>query len=194
MDVTPLADLPDVLILKPRKFGDARGFFSETYNRKALAAAGLDVAFVQDNHSLSAAPGTLRGLHYQAPPFDQGKLVRVVRGAILDVAVDIRHGSPTFGRHVSAVISADEWNQIYVPSGFAHGFVTLVPDTEVIYKVTNFYSGPHDRGIIWNDPALAIDWGVSAEEAVLSDKDRLHPRLADAPPAFRYPPAAGASA
>ena len=180
MRVIP-TDIPDVKILEPNKHGDHRGFFSEVYSRKALRdAAGIDLEFVQDNHSLSAEKGVLRGLHYQIAPMAQDKLVRVVRGSILDVAVDIRRSSPTFGRHVSAVISADNWRQILVPIGFAHGFVTLEPNTEVVYKVTNYYSPAHDRGILWNDPALGIDWGVSAGEAVLSEKDRKHPTLAEA--------------
>lgn len=177
MDVVSL-DIPDVKIIRPKKFGDHRGFFSETYTKKTFEAAGLHYDFVQDNHSLSAEIGTVRGLHFQLPPFAQDKLVRVVRGAILDVAVDIRKGSPTFGRHVSAVISAADWNQILVPIGFAHGFCTLEPDTEVIYKVTNYYSAEHDRGLLWNDPELGIDWPVSADKARLSDKDHKHPTFA----------------
>ena len=177
MDVVSL-DIPDVKIIRPKKFGDHRGFFSETYSKKDLEAAGLQYDFVQDNHSLSAEVGTVRGLHFQLPPFAQDKLVRVVRGAILDVAVDIRKGSPTFGRHVSAVISASEWNQILGRGGFAHGFCTLAPYTEVIYKVTNYYSPEHDRGLLWNDPELGIAWPVSADKARLSDKDHKHPTLA----------------
>ncbi|AIB16640.1 dTDP-4-dehydrorhamnose 3,5-epimerase (plasmid) [Azospirillum argentinense] len=178
MDVVSL-DIPDVKIIRPKKFGDHRGFFSETYSRKAFEAAGLLYDFVQDNQSLSAEVGTVRGLHFQLPPFAQDKLVRVVKGAILDVAVDIRKGSPTYGRHVSAVVSAEEWNQILVPIGFAHGFCTLEPNTEVIYKVTNFYSAEHDRGLLWNDPDLGIDWPVAADKALLSDKDRKQPRFAE---------------
>jgi len=178
MDVVSL-DIPDVKIIRPKKFGDHRGFFSETYSRKAFEAAGLLYDFVQDNQSLSAEVGTVRGLHFQLPPFAQDKLVRVVKGAILDVAVDIRKGSPTYGRHVSAVVSAEEWNQILVPIGFAHGFCTLEPNTEVIYKVTNFYSAEHDRGLLWNDPDLGIDWPVAADQALLSDKDRKQPRFAE---------------
>ncbi|WP_207461047.1 dTDP-4-dehydrorhamnose 3,5-epimerase [Azospirillum sp. SYSU D00513] len=178
MDVVALA-IPEVKIIHPKKFGDSRGFFSETYNKKAFEAAGLLYDFVQDNQSLSAEVGTVRGLHFQLPPFAQDKLVRVVKGAILDVAVDIRRGSPTYGQHVSAVISAEEWNQILVPIGFAHGFCTLEPDTEVIYKVTNFYSAEHDRGLLWNDPELGIEWPVSAEKALLSDKDRKQPSLSE---------------
>lgn len=135
---------------------------------------------MQDNHSLSAEKGVLRGLHYQLAPMAQDKLVRVVRGAILDVAVDIRPGSPTFGKHVAELISAENWRQIFVPIGFAHGFVTLEPNTEVLYKVTNFYSPQHERGIRWNDPALKIDWRIDPASAVLSKRDTEHPLLADA--------------
>lgn len=183
MIVTPL-EIPAVLLVTPRIFRDERGFFSETYNRKALAEAGLDADFVQDNHSLSRARGVVRGLHFQVAPRAQGKLVRVTRGAIFDVAVDIRVGSPTYGRHVAAVLSADSWTQIWLPVGFAHGFCTLEPDTEVIYKVTDYYAPECDRGIAWDDPDLAIDWPVDREAAVLSDKDRRHPRLAELPPQF----------
>ena len=151
MEVVETA-IPEVKVIKPKKHGDHRGFFSETYNKKALAGVGIDFDFVQDNHSRSATKGTLRGLHCQIPPFGQNKLVRVVRGAIFDVAVDLRTGSPTFGQYVSAVISAEEWNQILVPIGFAHGFCTIEPDTEVIYKVTKYWSAGHERGILWDDP------------------------------------------
>lgn len=172
-------EIPDVKIIKARKFGDHRGFFSETYNRKALAEAGIQLEFVQDNHSLSVEKGVIRGLHFQTPPFAQDKLVRVVRGAVLDVAVDLRKRSSTFGKHVSAVISVDEWNQILVPKGFAHGFCTLEPDTEVIYKVTAYYSPENDKGLLWNDPDLGIKWPVSADEAILSDKDRRQPGFSE---------------
>lgn len=178
MDIVELA-IPDVKVIRAKKFGDHRGFFSETYNKNAFDAAGLSLDFVQDNHSLSAEVGTVRGLHFQIPPFAQDKLLRVTRGAVFDVAVDIRRGSPTYGRHVSAVISAAEWNQILIPIGFAHGFCTLEPDTEVLYKVTNFYSPQHDRGLLWNDPDLGIAWPVQADKAQLSDKDHKHPRLAE---------------
>jgi len=178
MDIEAL-EIPDVKILKPRKFGDHRGFFSETYNRKALAEAGIDLDFVQDNHSLSGEVGTLRGLHFQTPPFGQDKLVRVVRGAILDVAVDLRKGSATYGKHVAAEISAEAWNQILVPIGFAHGFITLTPDVEVIYKVTNYYAPDHDKGLLWSDPALGIDWPLPPGGPILSDKDKVQPTLAE---------------
>ena len=183
LKVTRLA-IPDVLLIEAPRIGDARGFFSETYNAKAAAEAGISLTFVQDNHSLSATVGTVRGLHYQSPPFAQDKLVRVTRGRILDVAVDIRKSSPTFGQHVSAEISAAQWNQIFVPAGFAHGFVTLEPDTEVVYKVTQVYAPAHDHGVLWSDPALRINWPVAAGAATLSDKDGKHPPLASAAPLF----------
>jgi dTDP-4-dehydrorhamnose 3,5-epimerase len=183
MQVTE-TDIPAVRILTPKKHGDHRGFFSETYSRKAFKDLGIDIEFVQDNQSLSAEKGVVRGLHYQLPPTAQDKLVRVVRGAILDVAVDIRRGSATFGKHVSAVISTENWRQILIPVGFAHGFVTLEPNTEVIYKVSNYYSPKDERGILWNDPQLAIGWGIDSSSAVLSEKDRKYPTLANATELF----------
>jgi dTDP-4-dehydrorhamnose 3,5-epimerase len=171
-------EIPDVKIISPIKHGDERGFFSETYNKKTFEDSGIHLNFVQDNHSLSAAPGTLRGLHYQSPPFAQDKLVRVVRGRILDVAIDLRCASPTFGKWVAAEISAGKWNQILVPVGFAHGVCTLEPDTEIIYKVSNFYSPAHDFGIRWDDPALAIPWPFPKEQLMLSEKDKQQPFFA----------------
>ncbi len=176
--------IPDVKIITAKKFGDHRGFFSETYSRRAAAEAGLDLDFVQDNHSRSAEIGTLRGLHFQSPPFAQDKLIRVTRGRILDVAVDLRRSSPTFGRHVATELSEENWRQLLVPIGFAHGFCTLEPDTEVLYKVTNYYSPQHDHGLAFDDPALGIVWPVDPARAVLSDKDRRHPRLAECPHFF----------
>ncbi|EEQ95240.1 dTDP-4-dehydrorhamnose 3,5-epimerase [Brucella intermedia LMG 3301] len=173
-------ELDGLLEISPRKFGDDRGFFSETYNAKSFAEAGIDLTFVQDNHSYSAARGVVRGLHYQLPPFAQDKLVHVTRGAILDVAVDIRKGSPTFGKWVALEVSAEKWNQILVPKGFAHGFMTLVEHTEVIYKVTNYYSPEHDRSIRFDDPAIGIDWPIAPSGVQLSDKDQKAPMLADA--------------
>ncbi len=187
MRVKPLS-IDAVRLIQPIRHADARGFFSETYSRRAFAEAGIDIGFVQDNHALSREAGTVRGLHFQTPPFAQDKLVRVVRGAIFDVAVDIRVGSPTFGQHVSAIISAAEWNQIFVPAGFAHGLVTLEPDTEVIYKVSSHYAPEHDKGLLWNDPALGINWPVNEAEAILSDKDRGQPRLAELPEYFHHEP------
>lgn len=172
-------DIPDVKIIRPRKHGDHRGFFSETYNKKALAEAGINLDFVQDNHSLSVEKGVIRGLHFQTAPFAQDKLVRVIRGSVFDVAVDLRKSSPTFGKHVSVVLSEGEWNQILVPIGFGHGFCTIEPNTEVIYKVTNYYAPDCDRGLYWNDPTLGIRWPVSEQEAILSDKDKRQPRFAD---------------
>jgi dTDP-4-dehydrorhamnose 3,5-epimerase len=183
MQIEPLA-IADVKIITPRRFQDDRGFFSETWNVRAFREAGLEADFVQDNHAYSVEKGVVRGLHYQLPPSAQGKLVRVTKGAILDVAVDIRRASPTFGHHVSAVLSAENWRQIWVPVGFAHGYVTLEPHTEVVYKVTNLYAPALDRGIMWSDPALGIDWGLTDTEAILSEKDRRQPRLAEATDLF----------
>jgi dTDP-4-dehydrorhamnose 3,5-epimerase len=177
--------IPEVKLFTPGLVRDERGFFSETYSRRTMAEAGVDAEFVQDNHSLSRPQGVVRGLHYQIEPFAQGKLVRVVRGSIFDVAVDIRHGSATFGRHVGTVLSAENWSQLWVPVGFAHGFCTLEPDTEVIYKVTAYYAPQCDRGIAFDDPDLAIDWPIAAAAAILSDKDRRQPRLRDLPPQFK---------
>ncbi|MEA3048187.1 MAG: dTDP-4-dehydrorhamnose 3,5-epimerase [Sphingomonadales bacterium] len=184
-EVRPLA-LAGLFEIRPPRHEDRRGFFSEVYNEAALAGHGIDTRFVQDNHSVSAEAGVLRGLHYQVPPAAQAKLVRVIRGAIYDVAVDIRLGSPTFGRWVGLTVSAEAWNQIFVPEGFAHGFITLEPATEVLYKVSAPYSPADDRGIRWDDPAIGIDWPLRGRDPILSDKDRAAPLLADAPAAFRY--------
>ena len=172
--------LEGVLEIVPARFGDERGFFSETYHAARLAESGIDLTFVQDNHSLSARRGVLRGLHYQLPPRAQDKLVRVVRGAIFDVAVDIRKGSPTFSQWVGVELSAEKWNQLLVPKGFAHGFVTLTENTEVVYKVTDYYSPEHDRSIRYDDPDIAIDWPVALGELQLSDKDLAAAWLAEA--------------
>jgi len=185
MEITEL-EIPDVKVLASKKFGDHRGFFSETYNKRILAERGITMDFVQDNHSFSADPGTIRGLHFQTPPHAQDKLVRVAQGSVLDVAVDIRRGSPTYGKFVSTVISAEAWNQILVPIGFAHGLCTLEPDTVVIYKVSNYYAPDHDLGLLWNDPDLGIDWPVGEDGAKLSDKDRGQPRLRDFDSPFAY--------
>jgi dTDP-4-dehydrorhamnose 3,5-epimerase len=186
IEVRALA-LEGVLEIRPDQFADERGFFSEVWNEAAWREAGIDQEFVQDNHSLSKQRGVLRGLHYQAPPMAQTKLVRVTRGSVFDVAVDIRKGSPTFGSWVSAVLSAERWNQLLVPAGFAHGFLTLEDDCEVQYKVSACYSPDHDRSIRFNDPEIAIDWPIASEELILSDKDRAAPLLADAQPGFDYP-------
>jgi|BEDMetMinimDraft_2_1075160.scaffolds.fasta_scaffold01382_5 dTDP-4-dehydrorhamnose 3,5-epimerase len=190
MDVQTLA-IPEVKLIVPRRFEDARGYFAETFHAARFAEAGIPGPFVQDNHSLSRRPGTIRGLHSQIAPAVQGKLVRCIRGAIFDVAVDLREGSPTFGQHVSAVLSAENGAQLWIPGGFLHGFCTLAPDTEVLYKVTAPYDRAAERGVIWNDPELAIPWPVDPGEAVLSEKDAALPRLTAAKraedwPWFRY--------
>lgn len=174
-------DIDGVVILTPRRFGDDRGFFSETFSDAAFRGRISDVTFVQDNHSRSAAVGTIRGLHFQAPPRAQGKLVRVTRGAVVDVAVDIRRGSPTYGRHVRVELSEENWRQLWVPPGFAHGFCTLRPGTEVQYKVTDLYAPETEGGLAWDDPGLRIDWGIDTDavEPTLSDRDRRWPGLAD---------------
>jgi dTDP-4-dehydrorhamnose 3,5-epimerase len=179
-------EIADMLLLTPTRLGDSRGFFSETFRADGFAAHGVDATFVQDNHAFSAKKGVLRGLHFQVPPHAQGKLVRCTRGAILDIGVDIRIGSPTYGRHVAVELSAANWHQVWVPPGFAHGYVTLEEDCEVLYKATDYYAPDCDRGIAWDDPALGIDWRISADGIVLSDKDKKHPRLADAAPAFHF--------
>jgi len=185
MHVTAL-DIPDVKLIAPKRHGDARGFFCETYSQQAFANAGIDIAFVQDNESLSAPAGTLRGLHLQSPPHGQDKLVRVLKGSVIDVAVDIRRGSPTYGQHVSAVLSADNGHQLLVPIGFAHGFATLEPDTHVCYKVSDYYAPQCDGGIAWDDADLGIDWRIDPATATLSDKDRKHPTLAEFDSPFIY--------
>ncbi len=178
--------LPEVKILKPRKFGDERGFFSEVWNDRDLKAAGIDTDFVQDNHAFSAEKGTIRGLHYQMPPKAQGKLVRVTRGAVLDVAVDIRRGSPNFGKYVAVELSAENWCQLWVPPGFAHGYCTLTENVEFLYKVTNDYSPENDCGILWSDPSIGINWQVSEGDVILSEKDTVQPLLADQKNLFEY--------
>lgn len=179
---------PGLIALTPPKHGDARGFLSETYSRRRFKELGVDIDFVQDNHTFSAVKGTIRGLHFQIPPHEQGKLVRVLRGAILDVVVDIRHGSPAFGRPISVELSAENWRQLYVPPGFAHAFCTLTPEAEVLYRMTGYYSPETDRGLAFDDPDLGIQWPVGPKGPVLSEKDRHHPRLSDLPAYFRYEP------
>jgi dTDP-4-dehydrorhamnose 3,5-epimerase len=183
MEVRP-TQIPDVKLLVLRKHGDARGFFSETYNRRDFAALGIGLEFVQDNQALSGPAGTVRGLHYQLAPAAQSKLVRVTRGRIFDVAVDIRRGSPSFGKFASSELSADEWNQLYIPAGFAHGYCTLTADTEVIYKVSDYYTPVHERAIRWNDPAIGIPWPIGEAAAIISDRDRRSPLLAQQPDLF----------
>lgn len=179
-------DIPDILVITPSRYGDKRGFFSETFRMDVFASHGVEVVFVQDNHVHSAQKGVLRGLHFQAPPHAQGKLVRCVKGAIFDVGLDIRVGSPTYGRHVAVELSAENWRQLWVPPGFAHGYVTLEDDCEVIYKVTDYYTPDCDHGIAWNDPVLAIDWRIPANDVILSEKDRKQPNLRDAPQVFQF--------
>jgi len=176
MNVEPTA-IPDVLLLTPPRYLDGRGFFSETWNESRFVEAGIRGPFVQDNHVKSADRGVVRGLHLQIAPNAQGKLIRVVRGAIWDVAVDVRRGSATYGRHVGVVLSAENWQQLWVPAGFLHGYCTIEPDTEVIYKVTAPWDRRAERGVIWNDPTLAVPWPIAAADAILSDKDRALPRL-----------------
>lgn len=177
--------IPAVKRVVPKRFGDERGWFSETYRADVLAKDGIADLFIQDNQSFSAPKGTVRGLHFQRHPMAQAKLIRVLAGAILDVAVDLRRDSPTYGRHVAVRLDAEAGEQLYVPVGFGHGFCTLVPDTMVAYKVAGgVYSPEHDGAVLWNDPALGIDWPVTEAEAQLSAKDRVAPRLADLPPLF----------
>ena len=171
--------IPELKVFVPERFGDTRGSFSETYNRRTLASVGIELDFVQDNQAFSAARGTVRGLHYQLPPMAQDKLVRILRGAIFDVTVDIRRTSPTFGQHVSMVLDAAGAKQLFIPAGFAHGYCTLEPDTEVFYKTSNYYSPEHERSILWNDPAMGIDWPINPEDALLSEKDSKAPRFAE---------------
>lgn len=178
MNVEHLA-IPDVLLLTPRRFHDPRGFFSETWNQTRFADAGIPGPFVQDNHVVSNASGVVRGLHCQIGANAQGKLVRVVKGAIWDVAVDIRHGSPSYGQQAGAVLSAENWCQLWVPTGFLHGYCTLTDDAEVIYKVTAPWDPKAERGVIWNDPDLGVAWPIAAKDAILSDKDQILPRLKD---------------
>lgn len=174
MKVEALA-IPEVKLITPPKFSDSRGFFSETWSASKLKAQGFDEHFVQDNQSFSAQKGTIRGLHCQVAPHVQGKLVRVIKGAIWDVAVDIRRGSPTYGKWVAAELSTEKWAQLWVPSGFLHGFCTLLPDTEVIYKVTGDYAKDCERAVRWNDPTLALPWPIAPDEALLSEKDQAAP-------------------
>lgn len=180
-------EIPDVILVTPRKHVDSRGFFSETFRIDAFEALGFDAPrFVQDNHVYSTQKGVARGLHFQLPPHAQAKLVRCTRGAIFDVAVDIRVGSPNYGRHVGVELSAANWRQLFIPPGFAHGYLTLEEHCEVIYKVTDYYSPEWDRGIAWNDPALAINWQHSGASVILSEKDRKQPRLSEITPAFHF--------
>ena len=177
--------LPDLLLLEPRRFGDARGFFSESWNRQTLAEHGIEIDFVQDNHSVSAAVDTVRGLHYQSPPHAQAKLVRCGRGRFLDVAVDVRKGSPTFGRWYGRELSAENGLQLLIPEGFLHGFATRAPDTEIVYKCSDYYAPDCDGAVRYDDPEIGIDWALSGTP-ILSDKDAGAPALADFDSPFTY--------
>lgn len=185
MQVVPTA-IPGVKEIRPVRHHDERGFFSEIFRESVLCEHGIGVSFVQENHSLSMDRFVVRGLHFQIPPASQAKLVRVAAGSIFDVAVDIRTGSPTYGRHVALVLSEEQGNQLFVPEGFAHGFCTLEPDTEVVYKVSRYYSRAHDFGLAWDDRDLAIEWPVPRDRAVLSEKDRRQPSLIELPAHFSY--------
>ncbi len=178
LDIRSLA-IPDVKVITPKRHGDARGYFAETWNRKGFRDAGIDADFCQDNQSHSAPLGTVRGLHFQTPPHTQAKLVSVLRGRVFDVVVDLRKASPTFRRHVTFELNAEDGHQIFVPRGFAHGYATLASDTTVLYKADAHYAPSNDAGILWSDPDLAISWPVRAEDAVLSAKDAALPRLRD---------------
>ena len=185
MNFEPLS-IPEVVCITPKRHGDARGYFSEIYRQDLFEANIGPVSFLQDNLSLSASKGTLRGLHYQTAPHAQGKLIRCLSGAIMDVAVDIRRGSPTYGEHISIDITPENGRWLWIPAGFAHGFVTLKPDTAVLYKVTHYYSAECEHGILWSDPDLGIDWGFPADDLTLSAKDKIQPALANATTHFHY--------
>ena len=178
-------EIPGLFLITPKRFGDARGFFAETWSRHVLAGGGIDVDFVQDNHSLSGKTGTVRGLHFQSPPHAQAKLVRCGRGRLFDVAVDLRRGSPSYGKWAGVELSAENGLQLFIPAGFGHGFVTREADTEIVYKCSDYYAPQCDGAIRWNDPDIAVDWGVTAA-AGLSDKDAKAPLLADFDSPFTY--------
>lgn len=179
-------EIPDIVKIVPKRHGDDRGYFSEIFRMDRFRDNIGEIAFVQDNFSLSRDVGTVRGLHFQVGDAAQGKLVRCIRGEIFDVAVDIRAGSPTYGRHVAMTLSPEEGAWLWIPAGFAHGFCTTKPDSEVLYKVTAYYSAKDDRGVRWNDPDFGISWPVDEDQAILSGKDKVQPFLADMPPAFQY--------
>jgi dTDP-4-dehydrorhamnose 3,5-epimerase len=185
-EISGVAELPAVRVIAPRRHQDGRGLFAEVWRADALRNDGIMVEFVQENHALSHAKGTVRGLHFQIGGSAQAKLIRCTRGSILDVAVDIRHGSPNFGRHAAVLLSAQNWKQLYVPMGFAHGYCTLDPDTEVIYKVSAYYDPEAERGLAWNDPRLGIAWPVDRAGPVLTERDRRFPTLTELPEFFRF--------
>ena len=178
----PLSAFPDVVLFTPKRFHDARGFFSETFNLRNLQTLGINETWVQDNFSLSLDKGVVRGLHLQRPPMAQAKLIRVNRGAIFDVVVDMRPNSATFGCHAWVELSSDAWNQLYIPEGFAHGFCTLTSETEVMYKASRYYSPEHEVGVQWDDPALGIPWPVDGPAALLSPKDTRNLPFAEIDP------------
>ena len=178
--------LPCVVVITPARFGDHRGFFSESYSAKALAENGITTQFVQDNHSLPMAQGTIHGLHFQAPPYAQDKLVRCGRGAVFDVVVDIQNGSPTYGQWFGVELSFENGKQLLVPAGFAHGFLTRAPGTEIIYKCSNYYVQDAQGAVVWDDPQVGIEWGLCEELPVLSEKDANAPALADLNSPFTF--------
>lgn len=184
--VVRATELPEVLIVEPARHRDARGFFSETWNARALAEAGIEAAFVQDNHAGSAAKGTVRGFHFQRPPHAQAKLVRVVRGAVFDVVVDIRVGSPRFGRWAGVELSAENWRQLWAPEGFAHAYCTLTPDAEVLYKTTGYYAPDAEGGLALDDPDVGVDWPIALDECVIHPRDKDWPRLGALQSGFVY--------
>lgn len=181
-----ISEIPELKVISPKRHRDDRGFLSEVYNKPNLTDLGISDDFVQENHTHSLKAGTIRGLHYQIPPHPAAKLVRVVRGAAFDVAVDLRRGSPTYGDHVAVILSADNWKQLYMPRGFAHGFCTLEPDTDVAYRASAIWQPELDRGVFWADPHLAISWPVDPEHAVLSSRDRELPLFAELNTPFSY--------
>lgn len=185
MKIEPLA-IPEVMLIEPPRFEDARGYLSVTFDKAALAAQGIALDVAQDNQSFSKQVGTVRGLHFQTPPHTQSKLLRVLQGRVYDVAVDIRRGSPTFGRYVGAELDAERGRQIWIPAGFAHGFMTLDPDTIVHYKIGAPYAPSHEAGLAWNDPAIGIDWPLPEKRAILSDRDTTWPSLGDYASPFEY--------
>ena len=186
LEIVSADGLPAVRVILPRRQRDDRGFFSEVWREDVMTGSGINLRFVQENHALSCAMGTVRGLHFQVGNSTQAKLIRCPRGSILDVAVDIRSGSPTYGRYAAIVLSDENWKQCYVPAGFAHGYCTLQPNTEVIYKVTAYYDPSSERGVAWNDPEIGIVWPVAPELAVMTERDRTFPRLAELPQFFTF--------